>query len=233
MLAALALTVAAAASAQTSFEEHQADLWLKAQESRRAASAAQDRETALSVTKVGMNCNDPMAAGVAVMNYIKEHGVTIDFADQAEAAKTVVANGRTTILLSKSLPASTRVYAALIADETARLMYAYLPATAERSYRRSATAARAFSEIGGSFRDLPMVDGVRVDAVKDAVYAWTTGSSEQAIYDLAAREGLPELYDLEQAADPRRREELVRIENDFNVMILAGEEKAREYARSR
>jgi hypothetical protein len=134
--------------------------------------------------------------------------------------KRGVVNGRAAILLSDTLPPRPRVYAALIAAEAVKQMYEDMPACAERSYMRMATAARVFAELGGEFKTLPLVDGDRVDAVKAAVGAWS-GGAECALDALAQSDGVPTISELRQkAADPKTIAALDAANTRFTAFLM-------------
>jgi len=154
-----------------------------------AAARVRARETALTAMRDGVQ------AGGTVTRLLDEKRIEVGFSAQAEPVKTVVSAGTVKILLSDSLPAHPRVYAALIAAEAAKQLYSEMPACAERSYMRAATAARAFAELGGDFKSLPVVDGDRVDAVKAAVAAWTT-DAQTALHEAGRADGVALLADL-------------------------------------
>jgi hypothetical protein len=156
------------------------------------------RSRALSSALVAMN--DGPEAGGAVSRALDAAGITVEFATQAEAARTVTENGKTVIKLSDALPAHPRVYAPLVAAEAAKTMFADMPASAERSYMRRAIAARVFAELGGEFGKLPVVDGDAAPAVKDAVTAWLT-DAQTALQDAGRADGVPYLADVKSKGD--------------------------------
>jgi hypothetical protein len=193
----------------------------------RAGAASRANGRALDATLVAMN--DGVEAGGRVTRYLDEKKIDVLLATQAEPVKRGVVNGREAILLSDALPAHPRVYAPLIALEAAKGIYTDMPACGERSYMIMATAARAFAELGGEFKALPTIDGDKVDSVKDAIYLWTFGA-ETALDELARRDGVPTLPDLQaQTKDPKAAATL-NVENSRFTSFLLDERDARREA---
>ncbi|MFI5347564.1 MAG: hypothetical protein ACHQ51_14410 [Elusimicrobiota bacterium] len=182
------------------------------------ARADMARARALQSALTAMN--DGPEAGGAVSRLLDEQGITVEFAAQPEAAVTVTAGGKTTIRLSDTLPAHPRVYAPLIAAEAAKRMFSGMPACAERSYMRAATAARVFAELGGDFKSLPVVDGDNADAVKASVWAWTT-DAQTALEAAGRKDGVPYLADVAAPGDAEK----------LFVSFLMNESDARRAAR--
>ena len=235
-LAALVLALTAPAGAQE-YRQQQAQTAEDAYNSlqllnaqTRGAEAAKAGDRALAAALAAMN--DGSEAGGRVMSLLQEQAIGVHLATQAEPVKKGVVDGRAAILLSDVLPAHPRVYAPLIAAEAAKLMYADMPACAERSYMRMATAARAFAELGGEFKALPVVDGDRVDAVKAAVGLWSDGA-ESALDALAQSEGLSTIPDLKhKTADPKTVAALDAANSRFTA-FLSDERDARQGALQR
>jgi hypothetical protein len=217
-----------ARAADQAYEAASGSISARAAAVRQGAQAARDRSRALEAALTAMN--DGPEAGGKVVAYLNDRKVEVSFADQAEAAKTAVVDGRTVIVLSSSLPAHPRVYAALIASEAAKGMFADMPACAERAYMISATAARAFTELGGEMKTLPVVDGDTVVAVGAAVAAWDA-DAQTALYALSRLEGVDELPALAEAAkDPKTRAALDAANRRFTAFLL-DEREARASAR--
>lgn len=187
-------------------------------QARRGAQDASARARVLDVTLAAMN--DGVTAGGRVIAYLNEKGVAVSVAEQAEAVKTTTADGRTSIVLSASLPAHPRAYGPLIAQEAAKMVYADMPPCGERAYMVMATAARVFQELGGEFKALPVVDGDAVPAVKDAVAAWT-GSVEATVDALAARDKAGTIPDLLRSArDQWEADEIYKADRRFTAFLL-------------
>jgi hypothetical protein len=222
-LAALLLAVPAAAqdrAAEIDFENALRDSKLK---------SVQDR-AAVERTIVAMN--DGVEAGEKIVSYMREHGIEVSVASQKEASKTTVENGKTRITLSDALPAYPRVYGPLIAKEIAALMFADMPACAERSYMRRATAGRVWTELGGEPSKLPVVEplsGDKVSAVTDEISVWTANGAEMALYKIGEAEKLGSIPELEQAAG---KQELIKLgeANARFVAFLIDEKPARKAA---
>jgi hypothetical protein len=212
----LALTVPVGARAQSVEAAYETLHGQAAQ--LRASEASRAGERTLDSTLVAMN-DGPEAAG-RVMRLLEEKKIDVHLATQVEPVKLGAVDGRAAILLSDALPAHPRVYAPLIAAEAAKLMYDDMPASAERSYMRMATAARAFAELGGEFKTLPVVDGDRVDAVDDAVGLWAQGA-QRALGALARDAGLPTIPDLQQkASDPKAAAALDAANSRFTAFLM-------------
>lgn len=213
----LALSLPAFAATEGFYDELQADRFVKDHLPARVVTA-QARDKAWGEARMAMN--DGLLAGGAVMRALQTRRISVVFAAQKEPAKTVVVDGHPLISLSDALPPNRLVYGPLVAAEIAKTMFTDMPDCAERSYMRSDFAARVFYEMGGSFKDLPMVEGSRADAVRAAVYAWIPESAETAIYELGRAEGVPSLLELEQKADPKTADALRKIEERFNGYLV-------------
>jgi hypothetical protein len=200
---------------------------LQAQQAQfRSSEAAKYGPRVLDVTLTAMN--DGPEAGGRVMRLLDEKKIDVYLASQDETVKRGVVNGRAAILLSDKLPAHPRVYAPLIAAEAAKLMYEDMPASGERSYMIMATAARVFAELGGEMKSLPKIDGDDVPAVKDLISWWTFGA-ETAIDELARRDGVPTLPDLQaKAADPKTAAMLEAQNSRFTSFLLDERDARRE-----
>jgi len=193
--------------------------------------SAQSR-AAVERTLVAMN--DGPEAGGKVVAYLRERGIEVTVKTQAEAAKTVVSNGGTSITLSDALPAYPRVYGALIAKEAAALMLADMPACAERAYMRRAIAGRVWTELGGEPSKLPVIEpltGDKVAAVSDEISLWADqGGAEMALYKIGAAErlaALPDLIDAEKNAAAKAK---LDAANARFVAFLIDERFARQAA---
>jgi hypothetical protein len=207
-----------ARAAEQEFEASQASISAQASGAYRAAATAKARSAALDAALTAMN--DGPEAGGRVIALLKEKKIDVRFAAQPEAVTSGVVDGRQAILLSDVLPAHPRVYAPLIAAQAAKTMYADMPACAERSYMRAATAARVFAELGGDFGELPDVDGDRALSVASAVSAWSA-DAQTAISRIAAAEKVAELPDLERnASDPKEAAALRAADARFVAFLL-------------
>jgi hypothetical protein len=225
-LAALLLAVPAAAqnrAAEIDFENALHDSQL--------AKSAQDR-AAISRTLVAMN--DGPEAGGKIVSYLRERGIEVSVKEQNEDSKTVVEKGRTSITLSAALPAYPRVYGALIAKEAAALMLADMPACAERSYMRRATAGRVWTELGGEPSKLPVVEAItgdKVPAISDEISLWADkGGAEMALYKIGEAEKLQSLPELTDAAKDAAAKAKLDAANARFVAFLIDEKPARQAA---
>jgi hypothetical protein len=236
LFAVLAVVVAAPAGAQE-YRQAQARAAEEAYERLRTLAADQHgadhskaRSRTLEAALTAMN--DGPEAGGRVMQLLQEKKIDVYFATQKEPVTRGVVNGRDAILLSDALPAHARVYAPLIAAEAAKRMYADMPDCAEREYMRGATAARVFAELGGDFKALPVVDGDRADAVKDAVSAWTSGAEAalEAASDGGKRPTIPDLQS--KTSDPKAAAALEAANARYTAFLL-DESGARREAATR
>jgi hypothetical protein len=227
--AALALLLAVPAAAQNRAAE--IDFSNALQDAQAAAHAA-PRIAAVESTLTAMN--DGVGAGEQVVTFIREHGISVVVAAQREAAKTTVAAGRTVISLSDELPAYPRVYGPLIASEAARLMYADMPACAERAYMRRAIAGRVWVELGGEPGGMPVVEpltGAKVDAVVQEIGSWASHDGAEMTLDKAAQaEQLPELPELIQHARTPADYARFAAANSRFVAFLMDERSVRQAA---
>jgi hypothetical protein len=228
LLAVLVALAAAPAGAQT-LAGGFGTLESAVAQARTDAAASAARRT-LDETLVAMN--DGPEAGGRVTAWLQENGVEVLLAKQSEAVKSGTVNGKKAILISDALPAHPRVYAPLIASEAARGIYADMPDCGERSYMIMATAARAFAELGGEFRALPAIDGDKVEAVSVLIAPWTK-DIQTAVYDLANRDGVPTLPDLEAKASNPKAAQALRDQDGRFTAFLSDERDARREAVGR
>ncbi len=185
------------------------------------AGSAQSR-AAVSRAIVAMN-DGPEAAG-KVVAYLRDNGIEVVVKTQAEASKLVVEKTKKTIVLSDAVSSAPRVYAALIAKETAALMLAGMPACAERSYMRRAIVGRVWTEIGGEVSQLD-------PAVSDEISLWADkGGAEMALYKIGELEKLTALPDLTDAAKDPAVKATLNAANAKFVAFLIDEKPARQAA---
>ena len=145
---------------------------------------------------------------------------------QTETSKLVVENGQKTILLSDSLPGVIVVYGALIAKEAAALMYADMPACAERSYMRRGIAGRVWLELGGMPATLPVVA-----ALSGEIYPWIDAEgAETALYKIGEAEKLSSLPDLVDAVKDAADRAKLKEANARFVAFLVEERPIRKAA---
>ena len=179
-LAALVLAMAVPAGAQE-YRQQQAQAAEQAYAAMQAEAAKTHgsevysgiRGRALDATLDAMT-SGPVAAG-RVMRFLAQKKIDVQFATQAARVGSGVVNGRAAVLLSDGLYPAPPIYAALIAAEAGKSLYADMPACAERDYMRLATAARAYVELGGAI-DLAAAEAGRPDnEVNAAVLAWAAG----------------------------------------------------------
>jgi len=178
-LAVLVLILAAPAGAQE-YRRQQAqaaeEAYLAMQAAARDHAAAEYsgiRGRALDVTIDAM-AGGPVAAG-RVLHYLDAHKTDVQFGTISEPVGSGVVNGRAAVLISDALYPQPPVYAALIAAEAAKAMYADMPACAERDYMRLATASRVYAELGGDVNASPTVDAEKAAGVCAMASLWTAG----------------------------------------------------------
>lgn len=217
-----------ARAAEQAYEASQAAISGQAAAARRAAENAKVRSRTLEATLTRMRCGRD--AGMAAAEYLDRSGIEVYFATQPQPVAESLVNGRTAITLSDALPPNSTVYAALIAWQAAKGMYADMPAVAERVYMRSATAARVFVEFDGKMAALPMVGQDKAEAVAAAVFAWKD-DAQTALERAGQSEGVPELPELqEKASDPKTAAALEAANKRFTDFLL-DEREARASAR--
>lgn len=225
-----ALLLAAPAVAQDRAAE--IDFQNALEDAQRAAKASTEKQAAIERALVAMN-DGPEAGGVVVA-YLRDKGISVKAASQTEAVKTTVAAGKTVITLSDALPAYPRVYAPLIAKEIAALMYADMPACAERSYMRRAVAARVWTELGGEPSKLPVIEpltGDKVAAVSDEISFWADkNGAEMALYKIGEADKLKSIPDLQDAAKTDAERAKLDAANARFVAFLIDEKLARKAA---
>lgn len=226
--AALALLLAVPAVAQNRAAE--IDFENSLQETQLLKSA----QHAAAVERALVAMNDGPEAGGKVVEYIRANGVSVSMQNQAEAVKTTVANGKIAITLAASLPLYPRVLAPLIAKEVASLMLADMPACAERSYMRRATAGRVWAELGGEASKLPVIEGLtgdKVPAVSEEISLWADkGGAEMALYKIGETEKLSALPEMIDAAKDSAAKAKLEAANARFVAFLIDEKLARQAA---
>lgn len=198
------------------------------QDAQRAASIRSPQIAAIERTLTAMN--DGVGAGEQVVAYIREKGIRIAVASQPEAIKS----GPAGLTLSDALPAYPRVYGPLIASEVARLMLADMPACAERSYMRRATAGRVWLELGGSPSTLPVVEplvSAQVPAITEEIGSWASWDGAQmTLYKTSQAENLPELPAMRDAAKTDAERAALDAANARFVAFLLDERLVRQDA---
>lgn len=202
--AILALILAVPAAAQDRAAEIDWDNHLQDLESRKAARSVERAKSIAAIERTLVAMNDGPEAAGRVVAYLNDKGVEVKLGSdvQTEAVSVTVRGARKTIWLSPSLPAYPRVYGPLIAKEAAAMMYADMPACAERSYMIRGTAGRVWIELGGEPSNLPVIEGLKglaVPAVSEAMGAWATDAAQMALYKIGQAESLPELYELKES----------------------------------
>lgn len=199
---ALILAVPAAAqdrAAEIDFENHLQDL-----ESKNASKAVERAKSIAAIERTLVAMNDGPEGSGRVVAYLSDKSIEVKLGSdvQTEPVSVTVRSGKTTIWLAPSLPAYPRVFGPLIAKEVAALMYADMPACAERSYMVRGTAGRVWIELGGEPGKLPVIEGLKnlaVPAVSEAMGAWATDAAQMALYKIGQAENLPELYELKDS----------------------------------
>jgi len=201
---ALILAVPAVAqdrAAEIDWENYQQELVVK-----KAAQAVERAKSIGVIERTLVAMNDGPEAGGKVVAYMNEKGVEVKLGSdvQTDAVGVTVREGKTTLWLNPSLPAYPRVYGPLIAKEIAALMYAGMPACAERAYMVRGTAGRVWLELGGEPSNLPVIEGLKalkVPAVSEAMGAWATDAAQMALYKIGQADALPELHDMKGGAE--------------------------------
>ncbi len=191
------------------------------------AQSAQNRAV-VEQTLVAMR--DGVGVGAAVVDFLHDRGISVAVRAQKYAVMFVRENGQDMILLSDSVPATPRVYGALIAEIVASLMYAEIPSCAERSYMWYSTTARVWIELGGDLSKLPVVEtltGDKLAEISDGVSLWADkDGAEMALYRISQAENLPYLYEYTR---PDLRD-LIDAANARFVALLIDELPARKAA---
>lgn len=202
------------------------------EEAQAAAKAATAKRAAIERTLVAMN--DGVEAGGVVVAYLRDKAISVVPAVQPEAVKVVMVAGKPEIRLSVDLPAYPRVYGPLIAKEVAAMIYADMPACAERSYMRRAVAARVWVELGGEFSKLPVIEGLtgdKVSAVSDEIAVWgDKNGAEMALYKVGEAEKLSSIPELQDSAKDAAAKAKLDAANARFVAFLIDERPARQAA---
>lgn len=203
---------------------------------RREAPKIAQRHAALAKTWMMMS-GVVDGASAAVLDYINSQGIGVSFGAQDKLVITTHDNGKTLITLSEDLPALPWVYGPLIAREVAAMMYADMPACAERAYMRRATAGRVWLELGGQPNRLPVVATlqkyveVRVPAISDEIEPWIHNGAEKALSIIGRMENLPSIPDLFEKANDKGERAALDAANKRFVSFLCDEFEIRNPSR--
>lgn len=229
MIKPLSLVVLLALPAAAQNRAAEIDFQNALEDARRENSIRSPQIAAVERTLTAMN--DGVTAGERVVAFVRERGIRITVAKQPEAVKS---DGGV-ITLSDALPAYPRVYGPLIASEVAKLMYADMPACAERAYMRRATAGRVWVELGGEPAALPVVEpltGDTVPAIVEEIGPWaSTDGTQMALYKAGQAESLPELPELlDRARGDAKAYAALAVANSRFVAFLLDERPARQSA---
>ncbi|MEQ1918197.1 MAG: hypothetical protein ABL955_03285 [Elusimicrobiota bacterium] len=224
--AILALILAVPAVAQDRAAEIEWDNHVQELESKKIAQLAERAKSIAAIERTLVAMNDGPEAGGLVVAYMNDKGIEVKLGSDVQTDPVSVTNraGKAIIWLNPSLPAYPRVYGPLIAKEIAALMYADMPACAERSYMVRGTAGRVWIELGGEPSNLPVIEGLtgaKVPAVSEAMGAWATDAAQMALYKIGQAEYLPELYELKDAP-------AVEAANKRFVIFLLDEREIRQ-----
>jgi hypothetical protein len=179
-LAALVLILAAPVGAQE-YRQQQARAAEEAYAAMQAAAAETHnpsvysgiRGRALDATIDAMN-SGPVAAG-RVMRFLDQNKIDVQFATQSARVGSGIVNGRASVLLSDGLYPAPPIYAALIAAEASKSMYAGMPDCAERDYMRLATVARVYVELGGAINPSEAEQGRQDNVIYASIKVWAAG----------------------------------------------------------
>ena len=194
-------------------------------EAHQDAQKAVKRQQTIHTTLTAM-ADGPRTSG-DVAEFLKSRNIFVYTADQMEPAKYVFERGYGAIVLSNQLPAVPRVYGPFIAYQAARLAFTEMPASSEREYMITATAAHVFQELGGDFKALPNVDGNDVPSVQQLLLPWT-GDVEAALISLGAKANVPALYAIRNMP-----QDVITTANRVFVQFLLSERDARRLALNR
>jgi hypothetical protein len=202
--AILALLLAVPAVAQNREAEIDWDNYVLELEARKAVQAVERAKTIGVIEQTLVAMNDGPEAGGRVVAYINERSIDVKLGSdvQTDMVSVTVRPGKTTIWLNPHLTAQPRVFGPLIAKEIAAMMYADMPACAERAYMIRGTAGRVWLELGGEPSTLAM-EGVhtQISVVTEAMGAWATDPAQMALYKIGQADKLPELYDMKGGAE--------------------------------
>ncbi|MBI5630906.1 MAG: hypothetical protein HY921_08485 [Elusimicrobia bacterium] len=125
------------------------------------------------------------SVGEMVVNEIRDRRIAVIFQRQEPASTYEVARDKTVaIYLSDALPPEPRILAPLIAREIGLLTVSSMIESAESHYMWHSLMARAWRELGGEPRTLPIIDedsGYKNEAMAGEIALWL-----RARYDLSA-----------------------------------------------
>ena len=112
-------------------------------------------------------------------------------------------------------PVSYRYLGALIARETAALMLADFPASAEKSYIQASRMAETYFELGGTRMDVDNIDGHQDAEVSKSINLWVENDPTGGV-SVLNKQGVPTLAQVraKAAAEAARLGELIRIIRD-------------------
>lgn len=228
---ALALTLVAPSfaqdrSAEIEFENQLRELQDQQAKARERAAKEREAREAKEAERVVQSTLDAMAdgnpAGEEAVAYLREAGIRVTIAAQQEPAKVVtLSDGTRNLRLSSALPKYPRALAPHIAREAMELKLASMPDSAEREYMIRSSVARAWLELGGERKGLPVIEpiiGYRNAALAEYMAPWVDNRAEMALYRIAQLTGKPELAAIEtpQARSAEKAfVEFLLAENDW------------------
>ena len=178
-----------------------------------AKAAGQKSQAVIDRTLEAMN--DGNEVGTAVAEYVKDNKVVIQ--------------------LDAALPDSPRVLAPLITNQvSSRMVGVIMPPCSEKEYVRLSIEVRAWIELGGDKKTLPVIEpitGYKDQAMSDRFKIWLDNGSEMALYRIgqaAKTESVMELMDKEK--DPAQKEKLETANKLFVVFLMTENEWKRSNA---
>ncbi|MBI5882856.1 MAG: hypothetical protein HZB91_07115 [Elusimicrobia bacterium] len=156
-------------------------------------SAPPPQAGAVESTLVAMN--DGVGVGPAIVEYLQQAGVRIEFRKQ-DAASSLEVKGKAkpVIFLKEGLPLYPRILAPYITREASKLMLDAMVDSAEKEYMKLSMTVRVWLELGGSSRSLPEIE--TINHFKDAELAgsfkiWLDGpGSEMALHKIGEKTGM-------------------------------------------
>lgn len=177
-------------------------------------SAAQDRDQRLRALQTALIAmNDGNEIGTQIVDFIKSADVRIEFRKQAAPSSLVLEKGaKPLVCLSEDLPLYPRVLAVYVARETSKLMLDAMVDSAEKEYMKLSLTLRAWLELGGSAKRLPVIEPLNGYADKDLAAdfsLWLQDPGSETALDRVGRKTKTEIIPVLQdqvAAEIRKRQ---------------------------
>jgi len=182
---------------------------VKAQQDAKKAAAPASKAPAPKedprIEKTLVAMNDGNEVGTLIADYVKTKNIKIK--------------------LDAKLPDYPRAVATAIAAQAVDVMFADMPDCAEKQYMGLSLGARAWLELGGDKKALPVIEplaGYKDQILSDQFKLWLDNGSEMALYKIGQQSKTPDLMALlDKEKDPKKKEALEAANKRFIAFLLS------------